>query len=203
MLIMGLLPRFWARVVIQDAGYETACLIWTGSKTTAGYGNLRLPAKGGYAYAHRLAFEAWYGPIPKRIDGDRAVLDHLCRNRACVNIDHLELVTNRANILRGDTIQAANAAKTHCHRGHEFTPENTGRSHKYGRTCLACQREAWRARTAQLPKKPRKPKPPRTHCMRGHEFTPESTYTAPDGGRECRICALDRLHEYRRRKRAQ
>lgn len=200
---MGLLPRFWARVVIQDTGYETACLIWTGSKTTAGYGNLRLPANGGYAYAHRLVFEARYGTIPKRIDGDRAVIDHLCRNRACVNIDHLELVANRTNILRGDTIQAANAAKTHCHKGHAFTPENTGRNGKYGRTCLTCQREEWRARAAQLPEKPRKPRPPRTHCMRGHEFTPENTYIPPCGKRECRTCRREQVREHRKRRRGQ
>ena len=185
MLIMGLLPRFWARVVIQDAGYETPCLIWTGSKTTAGYGNLKLAKK--YVYAHRIVFEARYGEIPKRIDGDRAVLDHLCRNRACVNIDHLELVANRVNILRGDTIQAANAAKTHCHKGHEFTPENTGRHGKYGRTCLTCQ--------------PRRPRSRRTHCLRGHEFTPENTYTTPSGGRECRTCRREQLRERGRQRR--
>ncbi len=72
---MGLLPRFWARVVIQDAGYKTPCLIWTGSKTAAGYGNLNLSKK--YVLAHRIVFEARYGEIPNRIDGDRAVLDHL------------------------------------------------------------------------------------------------------------------------------
>ncbi|NED52837.1 HNH endonuclease, partial [Micromonospora aurantiaca] len=71
------------------------------------------------------------------------VTDHLCRNRACVNVTHLEIVTNRINILRGETLQAANAAKTHCIRGHEFTPENTYVKNG-GRDCRTCARERQR-----------------------------------------------------------
>lgn len=150
-LIMGLPAQFWARVVIDSSsGYETPCLSWTGSKTTAGYGNLKVNGKN--VYAHRLVYAARYGDIPKRVDDDRAVIDHLCRNRACCNVDHMELVSNRENILRGDTLQAANAVKTHCVKGHEFTPENTVRNGKYGRTCLTCKRERARKKDgARLP----------------------------------------------------
>jgi HNH endonuclease len=195
--IMGLPPRFWARVAIQDAGYETACLIWTGSRTKAGYGNLNLAGK--YVLAHRVAFTARYGEIPKRLDGDRAVLDHLCRNRACVNVDHLELVTNRINIIRSAKFQAI-AARTHCEKGHEFTPENTGRSKRGGRECIACRREQWRLKHPKPDApRPNKPREPKTHCKRGHEFTQENTYTPPSGKRECRVCRREQVREHRKR----
>lgn len=195
MLIMGVSASFWGRVVIDDAGYETACLTWTGAKITAGYGNLRI--KGVNHLAHRLVYAARYGEIPKRIDGDRAVIDHLCRNRACVNIDHLELVTNRINILRGDTIQAANAARTHCVNGHAFTPENTYRAGKYGRGCRTCKRE--RQRKGEPPK----PRGRKTNCKRGHEFTEENTYIKPDGRRACRACMRAQRTERTEREREQ
>jgi hypothetical protein len=191
MLIMGLPTTFWTRVILDDQGHETLCMTWTGSRTTAGYGNLTIKRKS--HYAHRLVYEARYGPLPKRIDGDRAVIDHLCRNRACVNVDHLELVTNRINILRGDTIQAAHAAKTHCDNGHEFTAENTRRNGKYGRMCKTCARER------QRKPGPRKPRTRKTHCGRGHEFTEANTYTKPDGRRECRACT--QIHRAERSKR--
>jgi len=79
-------------------------------------------------------------------------IDHLCRVRCCVNPDHLEAVTHRENILRGNTFAAVNAAKTHCPKGHEYTPENT-RIHTGGRRqCIACSRAYDRARYAKQPR---------------------------------------------------
>lgn len=85
--------------------------------------------------AHRLVYESMVGPIPEGL-----VLDHLCRNRCCVNPDHLEPVTQRENVLRGQGVAAKNAAKTHCPRGHEYDDENTGFTGEGHRYCRACNK---------------------------------------------------------------
>ena len=124
---------------------NTGCWLWVGTTSPNGYG--RFWSKGRLAYAHRHAYERWVGPIP-----DGLQLDHLCRVRCCVNPGHLEAVTCRENLLRGETFQAANAAKTHCIRGHEFTPENTHVRKGGGRDCRTCRAAAdcarYRARKA-------------------------------------------------------
>lgn len=146
-VIMGLPARFWAKAVIEDRGFETPCLTWIGAKSTPGYAVLRVGGRTeGFHFGHRLAYEAAKGPIPEGL-----VIDHLCRNRACVNAEHLEAVTNRENILRGETIMAANAAKTHCSNGHPFDAENTylrtGKGYVHRRVCRTCERDRRRART--------------------------------------------------------
>lgn len=125
---------FWDRV---DKSGD--CWEWTGIRNRGGYGLYVLsgPTRPRKArMAHRVAYEALVGPIPEGLD-----LDHLCRNRGCVRPDHVEPVSHRVNTLRGNTLTAINAAKTHCKRDHEFTPENTYR-HKDGRReCWTCKRE--------------------------------------------------------------
>lgn len=119
------------------------CWEWTGRRDRLGYG--RVGWEGRNALAHRVIFTLLAEPIPAT-----ATLDHLCRNRRCVNPAHLEPVTLRENILRGDGVGVRNAAKTHCKNGHEFTPENT--YFKQGkRACRECGRLAnrrYRARKA-------------------------------------------------------
>lgn len=83
--------------------------------------------------AHRWSYGFFRGEIPEGLQ-----LDHLCRNRACVNPDHLEPVTAQVNLLRGETNAAHNAAKEVCLHGHAFTPENTYMTPVGGRCCRAC-----------------------------------------------------------------
>ena len=107
------------------------CLEWQGSKYRNGYGKL---GRAGIM-AHRIAYGLTHGEIPADM-----CLDHLCRNRICVNPDHLEVVTLVENVMRGESQNAKNARKTHCKSGHEFTPENTYIHPKRGtRNCRKCQ----------------------------------------------------------------
>ena len=85
--------------------------------------------------AHRYAYEELVGPIPEGLQ-----LDHLCRNRSCVNPDHLEPVTCRENLRRGETLNAANLAKTHCPAGHPYAGENLSITAKGFRECIECGR---------------------------------------------------------------
>jgi hypothetical protein len=181
-LIMGLPVTFWARTRIEDTGYRTPCIAWTAFKLPNGYG--RVSFKGQLLYTHRLAYQEQIGPIPEGL-----MIDHLCRNRACVNVDHLEPVTNRVNILRGETVPAAMAAKTHCPQGHPYDEANTvWVSGGHHRRCLACgtatneaRNERRRNERAALP-----PKPPRTHCKHGHVLAEVGTYGLYHSCRQCR-----------------
>lgn len=117
----------------------SACWTWLGSKTPSGYGQMMVGSKN--CRAHRLVYEILEAPIPLGL-----VLDHLCLNPSCVNPRHLEPVTIGENVRRGaHTVCGINARKTHCKRGHEFTPENTfrlrvtARNPGGGRMCRACK----------------------------------------------------------------
>lgn len=129
--------RFWKRVKLLENG----CWEWTGGLTD-GYGSFALAVVTGqpqrHVRAHRWAYENLVGPVPKGKE-----LDHLCRNRACVNPDHLQAVSKSENILRGLGAPAINSRKQFCKRGHAFSGDNLALTEKGGkiyRRCRECVR---------------------------------------------------------------
>lgn len=89
--VTPLLDRILRRVEVGD------CWTWLGAKTGAGYGAIGAGRRtGGTVYVHRATYLLLVGPIPTGLE-----LDHLCRNRACCNPDHLEPVTRQTNVDRG------------------------------------------------------------------------------------------------------
>jgi hypothetical protein len=102
-----------------------------------------MPWDGRVQLPHRVFYELANGPIPKGLEAD-----HLCRNTLCVNPDHIELVTHRENILRGNSPSAQQARQTHCKRGHLLEGENVYKadtSSPNARKCKECRRERERA----------------------------------------------------------
>lgn len=138
--------RVMARVVVDE---KTGCFNFTGAKAK-GYGRVGVGSRSDgtrhLEYTHRVVWEHYNGPIPEGMQPD-----HLCRNRACCNPDHIEIVTPRENYLRGESAPAINARKTHCIHGHDFTPENTIIDPKTGwRHCRQCTNEWQRARRSRI-----------------------------------------------------
>ncbi|CAM5511642.1 HNH endonuclease signature motif containing protein [Sphingobium scionense] len=124
---------FWSKVIIGDE-----CWVWTGATNSRGYGNFRSQL------AHRVAYQEKVGAIP-----DGLTIDHLCRNKLCVNPAHLEPVTSKVNTLRGDAPTAINSRKTHCSNGHELSAENVKivvRGDGTRRKCRECDRQWKRER---------------------------------------------------------
>lgn len=173
---------FWAKVAKGDGCWE-----WQGARSASGYGVARW--QGRDRPAHRIAYEFVHGPVPLELE-----MDHLCRNRGCVNPAHLEPVTGRENVLRSPiAIPAINARMTTCKAGHPLVPSPWGRQ----RWCPVC-----RANYKRPPRKPRgRHEPPKnpvgTTCHRGHELTGDNLRYA-HGQRVCVACANDN----QRRRRA-
>ena len=121
---------FWGKVEITNT-----CWVWQAAQDQRGYGRFNVNGRNEKAY--RVAYQLLVGEIPEGTE-----IDHVCRNKSCVNPDHLEAVSHRENILRGTSPSAIAAAKTHCINGHELTPENNypakSKSGNPRRRCRAC-----------------------------------------------------------------
>ncbi len=114
-----------------------ACWEWTGTHAH-GYGLWWDPDRKSMRVAHRALYEKLYGEVPKTLD-----LDHLCRNRGCLNPEHLEPVSRSENIRRGagpDIIRARQGAKTHCKRGHAYSGDNLYVNPRGQRECRECRK---------------------------------------------------------------
>jgi len=122
---------------------RTGCWNWIGTILNTGYGSfrykLRRMGKTHQPSAHRFCYGLLVGPIPKGL-----TLDHLCRNRRCVNPEHLEPVTLRENLRRGVGFAGRNARKVRCKRGHPFSGDNLRINALGERHCRECLRiKAW------------------------------------------------------------
>ena len=121
--------RFWAKV---NKDGDNGCWVWTAATSDTGYGTFN--AGGGkFMGAHRFAYLELVGAIPAGL-----VLDHLCRNRSCVNPEHLEAVTQRTNMLRGVAPAAQVIATQKCKRGHDFSDAYV--ASRGSRRCRTCER---------------------------------------------------------------
>ncbi len=137
--------RFFSKIIKEDNG----CWRWNATTNNQGYGTIWI---GSTFQAHRVSYSIHFG-----IEGSDTAIDHKCRNRACVNPDHLREVDWRINAIENSIGRAAKMiVKTHCIYGHEFTDENTIKDIGiYGGTrrhCRLCKRRIardWARRNAK------------------------------------------------------
>lgn len=141
----------WAdRILSGFIGGEHGCWVWKGGLDRYGYGRFHASIDGRRRYlsAHRAAWLALRGPIPYPL-----MPDHLCRNRACINPDHMEIVTNSINALRGDTGKALKprgiqgCGKHGVEDGRPWT-DKRGRTRWVCRPCQNVRKRAYEARCA-------------------------------------------------------
>ena len=132
--------RFFGKVKKLDNG----CWEWIGGKAAnSGYGVFWLNNRLGVA--HRVSYEWANNKIPEGLE-----LDHLCRNKSCVNPDHLEIVTHSENARRGETgflSGQQQGQKTHCPQGHPYDEKNTYHRSNGWRDCKICRNEAVKRHT--------------------------------------------------------
>lgn len=180
--------RFWNKVEKTET-----CWIWKASDQGNGYGQFWTGKR--VMVAHKFLYELMKGPVPIGL-----VLDHLCRNRRCVNPDHLEIVTFKENLLRGKFADGRFRRSNFCKNGHEYTVENTWR-YPLGKKCRICNKEQATKFRSRQPKKIDKRTILKTHCKNGHEYTLSNTRInhRPDRNisRACRTCDRELTREKR------
>lgn len=199
-------PRPIRQRILESIEVDTnGCWRWQKYVSENGYGHIGVPGTTP-KWVHRVAYEAWIGPIP-----DGLHIDHLCRVRDCCNPEHLEPVTPRENVLRGTGFAAEHAKRTHCPKGHPYDEENTYvRPGRGGRDCNTCRSMASRAKAKRLKGKlsavpiKERPVPTRfhkTHCKAGHPYSGENLYIDTRGGRQCRECRRAAVRRSRAKRR--
>lgn len=142
-----LAERFYSKIQKTDT-----CWLWVGAKTSQGYGMLKVNRDTKTERVHRIALILEGIHIP-----DNMVVDHICRNRLCVNPKHLRIVSTGTNVLENsEGLAAKNRIKTHCIHGHEFNEQNTKLIVDRGslkRACKACIKRWSAERWAFIKKK--------------------------------------------------
>lgn len=123
------LKHFWENVL-----FTTLCWEWLGWETNSGYAQFRIGIK--KYLVHRISYEMYKGIIPKYYE-----VDHLCKNKKCVNPDHLESVEGKENNRRSNSKSSINSKKTNCNNGHEFTIQNTYVTKQGHRECIICMKK--------------------------------------------------------------
>lgn len=184
-IIRTALDRFADKIALTDSG----CIEWIASTQGEGYGQFFRggrtgPGQHGKIAAHRWSYEYHVGPIPNGLE-----IDHLCRNRLCVNPEHLEPVTSQENISRSH----GNGSKTHCPQGHAYDDANTYVSPAGTRFCRKCKGFnglgiGWRST--------------QTECKHGHPFDEQNTRIRANGSRACKACQTNHKRKYLAKKRS-
>lgn len=131
--------RFWLKA--DMTGGPDACWPWLAGRYRTGYGTIHINQRP--RQAHRVAYELAVGPIP-----DGLTIDHLCRNRLCVNPAHLEPATLTVNVLRGSGPASLNLRKLTCPRGHPYSHRRWVGTH-WSRRCRTCDNARQRAALAR------------------------------------------------------
>lgn len=133
----GVYPRPTdAERLLRRVVADGECWLWTGGRSPNGYG--RAWYRGRVINAHRAVYQAFCGPVDRRLE-----LDHLCRRTSCVNPAHLEPVSGAENRRRQ---AAAKPRVTACRHGHAYTPENTTWLKGRWKVCRTCMRTRYHAR---------------------------------------------------------
>lgn len=167
---------------VADPG--TGCMISTYSTASHGYAQIGWNEGGDrvVTLVHRVIWASHHGPIPEHL-----TVDHMCKNRQCMNIEHLRLLSNFEN---GRRTQGRDWPLGRCINGHSnahLQRYSNGKAH-----CSICAATLWKSAPKGVrPRKPapaKVPAPPRTHCRNGHEKSEANSYVRPSGRRECLPC---------------